>query len=224
MPQEIWNPNWFYACADCPRRHRGPSGGYFDSQQEDIAKTLQIQWSVCKSYVLLIKFSKASPHLIEDSDQSSSCSALERTWRNITAPSRSPRRQSRKCKENGPRPIWLNRFWCLMINITCGLICLLVFAFVVHRMLKLFGPRHWGKQHLKRRHYEDQEKSKKQSKCCMRTVWSGASDCPVAHQAIWCHTPDCPVHKGTVAQRLVPGGTVERRPPKCPVWHPECPV
>jgi hypothetical protein len=27
------------------------------------------------------------------------------------------------CKENGPRAIWLNRFWCLMINITCGLIC-----------------------------------------------------------------------------------------------------
>jgi hypothetical protein len=23
-----------------------------------------------------------------------------------------------KCKENGPQAIWLNRFWCLMINIT----------------------------------------------------------------------------------------------------------
>jgi hypothetical protein len=40
------------------------------------------------------------------------------------------------CKENGPRAIWLNRFWCLMINITCGLMCLLVFVFVVHMMLK----------------------------------------------------------------------------------------
>jgi hypothetical protein len=40
------------------------------------------------------------------------------------------------CKENGPRAIWLNRFWCLMINITCGLTCLLVFVFVVHMMLK----------------------------------------------------------------------------------------
>jgi hypothetical protein len=29
-------------------------------------------------------------------------------------------------KENGPRSIWLNRFWCLMINITYQLICLLV--------------------------------------------------------------------------------------------------
>jgi hypothetical protein len=46
------------------------------------------------------------------------------------------------CKENGPRAIWLNRFWCLMINITCGLMCLLVFIFVVHRMLKLLGLRH----------------------------------------------------------------------------------
>jgi hypothetical protein len=48
------------------------------------------------------------------------------------------------CKENGPRAIWLNRFWCLMINIICGLTCLLVFVFVfvVHKMLKLLGPRH----------------------------------------------------------------------------------
>jgi hypothetical protein len=46
------------------------------------------------------------------------------------------------CKENGPRTIWLNRFWCLMINITCGLMCLLVFVFLVHRMLKLLGPKH----------------------------------------------------------------------------------
>jgi hypothetical protein len=47
-----------------------------------------------------------------------------------------------RCKENGPRAIWLNKFWCLMINITCGLMCLLVFVFVVHMMLKLLGPRH----------------------------------------------------------------------------------
>jgi hypothetical protein len=38
------------------------------------------------------------------------------------------------CKENGPRAIWLNRFWCLMINITCGLMCLLVFMIVVDMM------------------------------------------------------------------------------------------
>jgi hypothetical protein len=45
----------------------------------------------------------------------------------------------------------------------------------------------------KKRHYEDQVKSKKQRKCCLRTVW--------------CHMPDYPVHQGTLAQRLVPGGT-----------------
>jgi hypothetical protein len=28
---------------------------------------------------------------------------------------------ARFCKENGPRAIWLNRFWCLMINTTCEL-------------------------------------------------------------------------------------------------------
>jgi hypothetical protein len=38
------------------------------------------------------------------------------------------------CKENGPRAIWLNEFWCLMINTTCELMCLLVFMFIVHRM------------------------------------------------------------------------------------------
>jgi hypothetical protein len=32
-----------------------------------------------------------------------------------------------------------------------------------------------------RRHYEDQVKSKKQRKCCLRTVWSGAPDYPVPH-------------------------------------------
>jgi hypothetical protein len=37
-------------------------------------------------------------------------------------------------KENRPRAIWLNRFWCLKINITCGLMYLLVFVFVVHKM------------------------------------------------------------------------------------------
>jgi hypothetical protein len=43
------------------------------------------------------------------------------------------------CKENGPRAIWLNEFWCLMINIIYELMCLLVFVFVVHRMLELLA-------------------------------------------------------------------------------------
>jgi hypothetical protein len=78
-----------------------------------------------------------------------------------------------------------------MINATCGLICLLVFVFVVHRMLKLLGPRHWGKQHLKRRHYEDQVKSKRRKKCCMWTVCArstglsgGTPYCPVPHAGL----------------------------------------
>jgi hypothetical protein len=28
------------------------------------------------------------------------------------------------CKENGPRAIWLNEFWCLMINTIRELMCL----------------------------------------------------------------------------------------------------
>jgi hypothetical protein len=37
-------------------------------------------------------------------------------------------------RKNGPRAIWLNEFWCLMINTTCELMCLLVFMFIVHRI------------------------------------------------------------------------------------------
>jgi hypothetical protein len=132
-----------------------------------------------------------------------------------------------RCKENGPLGHLAKEFWCLMINITCGLMCLLVFMFVVHRMLKWLGLRHWGKQHLKRRHYEDhkwrstsiKQSPRNEEKCChWQTVRLRSSDCLVAHWTIRCHTPDCPVHQGTVAQRLVPGGTVEESP-DCPVWH-----
>jgi hypothetical protein len=45
------------------------------------------------------------------------------------------------CKENGPQAIWLNEFWCLMINTIHELMNFLVFVFVVHRMLELLGPR-----------------------------------------------------------------------------------
>jgi hypothetical protein len=44
------------------------------------------------------------------------------------------RRPLDRCKENGPRAIWLSKFWCLMIDTICGLMCLLVFIIVVHRM------------------------------------------------------------------------------------------
>jgi hypothetical protein len=136
------------------------------------------------------------------------------------------------CKENGPRTIWLNKFWCLMINITCGLLCLLV-IFIVHRMLRLLGLRQWGKQHLKRRHYEDnkwrstsiKQSPRNEEYCCHgRTIRSRTMDFPVAHRTVRCHTPDYPVHQGTVAQWLVLGGTGGEKPPNCPVWRPDYPV
>jgi hypothetical protein len=37
------------------------------------------------------------------------------------------------------------------------------------------------------------------------------------HRTVRCNTPDCPVHKGTVVQWLVPGGTGGEKPPDCPV-------
>jgi hypothetical protein len=33
------------------------------------------------------------------------------------------------------------------------------------------------------------------------------------HRIVWCRTLDCLVHPGTVAQWLVLGGTVDKRPP-----------
>jgi hypothetical protein len=45
-------------------------------------------------------------------------------------------------KKMDPRPFGSIGFGVLMINITCGLMYLLVFVFLVHRMLKLIGPRH----------------------------------------------------------------------------------
>jgi Ca2+/Na+ antiporter len=44
--------------------------------------------------------------------------------------------KGRDCKENRPWVVWLNIFWCLMINIIYGLMYLLVFMIIVHMMLK----------------------------------------------------------------------------------------
>jgi hypothetical protein len=46
-----------------------------------------------------------------------------------------------RCKENGPRAIWLIEVWCLMNNTIRELISFLVFMFVVHRMQDLLGLR-----------------------------------------------------------------------------------
>jgi hypothetical protein len=61
---------------------------------------------------------------------------------------------------------------------------------------------------------EDQRISSKvqEMKKCVATV-----DCPVediglsgaTRRTVRCDTPDCPVHQGTVAQWLVPSGTME---------------
>jgi hypothetical protein len=58
--------------------------------------------------------------------------------------------------------------------------CLLVFMFVVHRMLRLLGLRHCKKQHLKRRHYEDQVKiNKYQAKSKKQRQVLPHVNCPV---------------------------------------------
>jgi hypothetical protein len=47
--------------------------------------------------------------------------------------------------------------------------------------------------------------------CChSRTIRSRKPDCLLAHRIVWCDTPDYLVHQGTLAQWLVPGGTVEK--------------
>jgi hypothetical protein len=98
-----------------------------------------------------------------------------------------------------------------MINITYGPICLLVFVFLVHRMLKLLGLRHWGrntsKEDIMKTISEDQQVSSKVQD--MKKVLPLA-DCLAKSTGLSGATPpDYPVHQGTVVQRLVPGGTVE---------------
>jgi hypothetical protein len=79
-------------------------------------------------------------------------------------------------------------------------------VFVVHRMLKLLGQGIEESNTSKRRHYEDQVKSKKRSKCCQadclceehRTVCARSTGLYGAtRRTVRCHTPDCPVpHAG----------------------------
>jgi hypothetical protein len=54
--------------------------------------------------------------------------------------------------------------------------------------------------------------------CCLRTVCAWSTGLSGAH------TPDCPVHQGTVAQRLVPGGTrrEDHRTVRCEDWTIRC--
>jgi hypothetical protein len=60
--------------------------------------------------------------------------------------------------------------------------------------------------------------NKYQAKSKKRRQVLPLADCPAEeHRTVWCHTLDCPVHQGTVAQRLVLGGTGVEKPPDCPV-------
>ena len=135
-----------------------------------------------------------------------------------------------------------------MINITYELMCLLVFMIVVHRMLKWLGLRHWGKQHLKRRHYEDQRVSSKVQETKKSVVTgglsgrghtrlSGAPGNSSPTTSSWWHygggpglssaTPNCPVQRVTAPtvdwqiQRLVAHQT-RHRTVRC--LPPDCSV
>jgi hypothetical protein len=50
------------------------------------------------------------------------------------------------------------------------------------------------------------------------------ADCPAESTRLSGGIPDCPMHQGTVAQRLVPGGTGGEKPPDYPVWRLNWPV
>jgi hypothetical protein len=112
----------------------------------------------------------------------------------------------RACKENGPRAIWLKRFWCLMTNIAYRLMCLLVFMIVVHRMLKVTWTKALRKAiPQKKTLWRSQVKIKEyQAKSKKRRIVLPLTDCPM--------------HQGTVAQHLVPGGTIEEGT-DCPVLY-----
>jgi hypothetical protein len=77
-----------------------------------------------------------------------------------------------------------------MINIAYRLICLLVFMIVVHKMLKWPRISHWGKQHLKKGHYEDHkwrlQVSSKVQETKKSVVTGGLSD--QGHRTAWWHT------------------------------------
>jgi hypothetical protein len=102
-----------------------------------------------------------------------------------------------------------------MINTTYGLMCLLVFMFVVHMMLRLLGLRQWGKQHLKRRHYEDHKWRSTSIKQVQKTKNSVATtDYLAKSTGLSGGTPDCPVpHTGLSSAPRSSCPTVSSR------WH-----
>jgi hypothetical protein len=77
---------------------------------------------------------KGEAHLVKE--WNSDCSSSDYDDEGLAASTfnKSSLFPSKRCKENGPRAIWLIEFWCLMINTIRELISFLVFVFVVHRM------------------------------------------------------------------------------------------
>jgi hypothetical protein len=109
------------------------------------------------------------------------------------------------CKENGPQAIWLIEFWCLMINTIRELISFSSVYVCSSQDARFTWTKELGKAAL-------QKKTLRRSKKSPSVL---PADCLcVEHRTVrWhtglsgAHTPDCPMHQGTVAQRLVLGGT-----------------
>jgi hypothetical protein len=116
--------------------------------------------------------------------------------------------KGRDCKENGPQTIWLKRFWCLMINITHGLICLLVFVSIVHRMRRL---RYWG-CNTSKEDIKDVQKSKTQEEKKPKRNNKEIHEVGSQPENWWCTgqwtvpvrcAPDSGVHRTPVGHRAV---------------------
>jgi hypothetical protein len=99
------------------------------------------------------------------------------------------------CKENGPQAIWLIKFWCLMINTTCGPICLLVFIIIVHRMRRELDQGNENatpqKEDIKRCIGVQYSRTKEARRNQRRNPRSGLSA-----SAWWCTGHWCPVCTG----------------------------
>jgi hypothetical protein len=108
-----------------------------------------------------------------------------------------------------------------MINITCGLMCLLVFMFVVHRMIKWLGLRHWGsntsKEDIMKTISEKKQVSRKIQDIKKRVATGGLSG--GEHQTVWCHTAGLSGAPGNSSPMASSWWHYGGEPLDCPVWH-----
>jgi hypothetical protein len=98
------------------------------------------------------------------------------------------------CKENGPRAIWLIEFWCLMNN-------------TIRELISFFSVYVYSSQDARSTWTKELRKATPQKKTLRRSKKSPRLEACAAYGLSVRGAPDCPVHQGTVAQRLVPGGT-----------------